>query len=46
MERTIAWINRCRRLAKDLEEREETSESWLYLAMTRLMLHRLSAPPN
>lgn len=46
VERTIAWIGRNRRLAKDYEEREETSEAWLYLAMIRLMLRRLCPIPG
>lgn len=44
VERTIAWICRNRRMAKDYEEREETTEAWMYLAMIRLMLRRLCPP--
>ena len=43
VERTIAWICRNRRLSKDYEELAETTEAWVYLAMIRLMLHRLAA---
>jgi putative transposase len=43
VERTIAWVNRNRRLSKDYEELPDTSEAWLYLASTRLMLRRLVA---
>lgn len=46
VERTIAWICRNRRMAKDFEEREETTEAWMYLAMIRLMLRRLCPKPG
>src|SRR5450756_1232618 len=41
VERTFAWLGRYRRLSKDYEGSEESSESWIYLAMTHLMLRRL-----
>lgn len=41
VERTFAWINRYRRLSKDYEFLCETSEAFLFLAMTRTMLNRL-----
>lgn len=41
VERTIAWIGRNRRMARDFEEHAETAEAWMYLAMIRLMLRRL-----
>ncbi|HMB08703.1 MAG TPA: transposase, partial [Isosphaeraceae bacterium] len=40
-ERTFAWWGRYRRLSKDYEGTEESSESWIYIAMTHLMLRRL-----
>jgi transposase len=43
VERTFAWLGRNRRLSKDYERLCETTETWIYLAMTRLMLRRLSA---
>ena len=43
VERTFAWLGRNRRLSKDYERRCETTETWIYLAMTRLMLRRLAA---
>jgi putative transposase len=43
VERTFAWIGRCRRLAKDYDLLPETGETWMYLAMTHLMLRRLTA---
>ena len=42
VERTFAWLGRCRRLSKDYEELPETTEAWIYSAMTRLMLKRLA----
>jgi putative transposase len=41
VERTLAWLGRYRRLSKDYEGTEESSESWIYIAMTHLMLRRL-----
>ena len=38
VERSIAWIGRNRRLAKDYERKVQTSECWLKVAMIRLML--------
>ena len=42
VERTLAWLGRCRRLSKDYEVLPETTESWVYIAMTHLMLRRLA----
>ena len=42
MERSLAWLNRWRRLAKDFEQLPETSEAWIYAAMSHLMLRRLA----
>lgn len=42
VERTIAWIGRNRRMSKDYEFLVETSESFVYAAMSRLMLKRLT----
>jgi putative transposase len=42
VERTFAWLGRHRRLSKDYEELPATEEAWIYLAMTRLMLVRLT----
>lgn len=42
VERTFAWIGRYRRISKDYEYLTDSSEAMVYLAMTRLMLRRLS----
>ena len=42
VERTLAWLGRCRRLSKDYEALPEITESWVYIAMTHLMLRRLA----
>ena len=43
VERTFAWLVRQRRLARDYERLPETSESFIYVAMIRLMLRKLDA---
>lgn len=42
VERTFGWLNRFRRLSKDYEQRPAVSESFIYLAMSHLMLRRLT----
>jgi transposase len=42
VERTIAWINRCRRLTKDYENLNRTALAFIRLASIRLMLRRLT----
>ena len=42
VERTFAWLNLCRRLSKDYERQTATSEAFIYITMTRLMLRRLA----
>ena len=44
VERTLSWLGRWRRLARDYEELPEVSETMVKLAMIRLMLHRLAHP--
>lgn len=41
VERTIAWLNRCRRLAKDWECRTRKALAFLHLASIRLMMRKL-----
>ncbi len=42
VERTIAWINRCRRLAKDYEKPNRTAIAFIRLTSIRLMLRTLT----
>lgn len=42
VERTFAWLGRCRRLAKDWEKTVESSTAWGYIASIRLMSRRLA----
>ena len=42
VERTFAWLGRCRRLAKDFENLAVNALAFLCLGMIRLMLRRLA----
>ena len=42
VERTFAWLNRNRRLAKDFEATIETATAWLYIASVKLLSRRLA----
>lgn len=42
VERTFAWLGRCRRLAKDVERTTESAEAWIFVANLRLMTRRLA----
>jgi putative transposase len=42
VERTFAWIDRNRRMSKDYERLTESSEAFIYVAMSRLMVRRLA----
>ena len=44
VERTLAWLNRCRRLAKDWENLNRKALAFLRLASIRLMLRKLCNP--
>lgn len=46
VERTFAWLGRCRRLSKDRERTIESSEAFVRLAMIHLMLNRLKPKPG
>jgi transposase len=41
VERTLAWLNRCRRLAKDWECLNRKARAFLLLASIRLMVRRV-----
>jgi transposase len=41
VERTFAWLGRCRRLAKDLENLTRIALAFVKLASIRFMLRRL-----
>lgn len=42
VERTFAWLGRCRRLAKDFENLARTALAFIWLAGIRLLLRRLT----
>jgi putative transposase len=42
VERTFSWIDQNRRLSKDYEKLTATSETFVYVAMSRLMVKRLA----
>jgi transposase len=42
VERTLAWLNRNRRLAKDFEASIETATAWLFIASVKLLSRRLA----
>lgn len=42
VERTFAWLGRCRRLAKDWEKSIATAEAWMLVAHIRLLTRRLA----
>ncbi len=44
VERTFAWLGRCRRLAKDWENLADAALAFIRLASIRLMLRRLCNP--
>jgi putative transposase len=44
VERTFAWIGRCRRNSKDYEKRTDSSESMILISSMSLMLRRLRPP--
>ncbi|TJV67772.1 MAG: hypothetical protein E5X76_32585 [Mesorhizobium sp.] len=44
VERTFAWLGRCRRLAKDFERTIASAEAWILIANIRLLTRRLARP--
>lgn len=46
VERTFAWINRCRRHSKDYERNPESSKAMIEITMIALMLKRLEKLQN
>lgn len=42
VERTFSWLNVCRRFSKEYEEHTQNSESFVLLAMIRIMAKRLT----
>jgi transposase len=42
VERTLAWLNRNRRLAKDFEASIASAESWIMMASVKLLSRRLA----
>jgi putative transposase len=42
VERTVAWLGRCRRPSQDYEVLPETGEAMIKLAMIPLMVRRLT----
>jgi putative transposase len=42
VERTFAWLGRCRRLAKDFERTIASAEAWVFIAHIRMLTRRLA----
>jgi transposase len=42
VERTLAWLNRNRRLAKDFEKSIASAECWIMLASVKLLSRRIA----
>lgn len=42
VERTLAWLNRNRRLAKDFEASIASAKAWLYPASIQILVRRLT----
>ena len=42
VERTFAWLSRCRRLAKDFEATVTSATAWLFLAHIRLLTRKIA----
>jgi transposase len=46
VERTLAWLNRNRRLAKDFEKTVESASAWLFIASVQIFTRRLARARN
>jgi transposase len=46
IERTFAWLGRCRRLAKDWEQTIPSSEAWLLIAAIRRVARFIARQGN
>jgi putative transposase len=46
VERTIAWLGRCRRLSRDYEYNISASETWVQIAAIQQMTRRLRPDPS
>jgi len=46
VERTFAWLGRCRRLAKDWEKSIRSAESWLLIAHIKIVTRRIARASN
>ncbi|WP_083398441.1 transposase [Nitrosomonas communis] len=42
VERTFGWLNHSRRLSKSYERLTRTDETWVYIAISRIILRRLT----
>ena len=42
VERTIAWLNRNRRQAKDFEATIESAQAWIFIASVKLLSRRIA----
>lgn len=44
VERTFAWLGKQQRLSKDYEEKPDSCEAFIHIAMSALMIRRLAPP--
>ena len=46
VERTFAWLGRCRRLAKDWEKSIASAQAWIFIAHIRVLTRRIARHCN
>ena len=46
VERTFAWLGRCRRLAKDWEKSIASAQAWIFIAHIRILTRRIARHCN